>query len=83
MLVLTCAPPLPFPRPLARLRVVAVSATIPNLRDVGDWLGCGAERGVVSFGEEYRPVQLQRVVLGYKDMRSNDFMVRARPIMPR
>lgn len=80
--MLSCFPELRG-APIARLRVVAVSATIPNLRDVGDWLGCGAERGVVSFGEEYRPVQLQRVVLGYKDMRSNDFMVCARPIMPR
>ncbi|KXS15072.1 P-loop containing nucleoside triphosphate hydrolase protein, partial [Gonapodya prolifera JEL478] len=52
------------------LRVVAMSATVPNVEDVAQWLG-GAEVRV--FGEEYRPVQLERFVYGYQSS-SNPFM---------
>ncbi|KAJ3343760.1 Sec63 [Gonapodya sp. JEL0774] len=52
------------------LRVVAMSATVPNVGDVAEWLG-GAEVRV--FGEEFRPVQLERFVYGFADA-SNPFL---------
>ncbi|KAI9496413.1 P-loop containing nucleoside triphosphate hydrolase protein, partial [Zychaea mexicana] len=42
------------------VRYVAVSATVPNLQDIADWLGAIA----ISFSEEFRPVRLERVVYG-------------------
>lgn len=60
------------------VRFVALSATVPNSEDVAVWLGkdslhsnLPAHREV--FGEEFRPVQLQKVVYGYP-VRSNDFV---------
>ena len=42
---------LPLPQnPIARVRFVAVSATIPNIQDIAEWLGVPAE-GVQVFGE--------------------------------
>lgn len=46
------------------MRVVAVSATIPNLNDIGDWLGCNPNHRF-SFGDEYRPVPLDTHIFGY------------------
>ncbi|ORZ39973.1 P-loop containing nucleoside triphosphate hydrolase protein [Catenaria anguillulae PL171] len=46
-----------------RIRYIALSATFPNIEDVGKWLGGGAK--VFTFGDEYRPVRLERLVLGY------------------
>jgi ATP-dependent DNA helicase HFM1/MER3 len=51
-------------------RFIAVSATVPNIEDVAEWLGSGgAERGeekksaeVFRFGEEFRPCKLQKCV---------------------
>lgn len=67
------------------IRIVAVSATIPNSVDIAEWIGrrssgrssslegdsIGGVRPVEAaktfrFGEEYRPVTLQRNVLGFK-----------------
>eukprot|EP00794_Sanderia_malayensis_P006137 gene6137-6843_t len=48
------------------LRIIAVSATIPNVEDIADWLtidDCMAES--YRLGDEYRPVNLRKVVLGY------------------
>ncbi|KAI9244847.1 Sec63 Brl domain-containing protein [Phascolomyces articulosus] len=42
------------------VRYVAVSATVPNLQDIAEWLGGAA----LSFSEDFRPVQLERVVYG-------------------
>ncbi len=60
------------------VRFVALSATVPNSEDVAIWLGkdslypnLPANREV--FGEEFRPVQLQKVVYGYP-AKSNDFI---------
>ena len=39
------------------LRIVAVSATVPNIRDVGEWIGAPASN-ICSFGAEFRPVPL-------------------------
>ncbi|KAI8871561.1 P-loop containing nucleoside triphosphate hydrolase protein, partial [Ramicandelaber brevisporus] len=58
------------------LRVVAVSATVPNIRDIAKWL-CESRNGrngavgrpahVLEFGNEYRAVPLQCHVLAYPD----------------
>ncbi|KAI1772219.1 P-loop containing nucleoside triphosphate hydrolase protein [Hypoxylon cercidicola] len=62
----------------ANVRFVALSATVPNIGDVAMWLG----RDHVSpleparteaFGEEMRPVKLQRYVYGYQGS-PNDFI---------
>ena len=45
-------------------RFIAVSATFPNVEDIALWLG-GYDCVFFKFGEEIRPVQLNRVVLGY------------------
>ncbi|XP_012940325.2 probable ATP-dependent DNA helicase HFM1 [Aplysia californica] len=48
------------------IRFVAVSATMPNYNDITDWLSTPS-RPAVSFNleEKYRPVKLERVVMGY------------------
>lgn len=52
-----------------RVRVVAASATIPNIRDLARWLHVPQE-AVKSFGEEYRPIRLERHVIGYPEHKS-------------
>ena len=47
-----------------RARFIAVSATFPNVEDVALWVG-GYDCVFYKFGEEMRPVQLERVVLGF------------------
>lgn len=54
----------------ARIRFVALSATVPNVEDIAIWLGLGptnqespARQEI--FGEEFRPVKLQKHVYGY------------------
>jgi ATP-dependent DNA helicase HFM1/MER3 len=60
------------------VRFIALSATVPNSEDVATWLGkdsphpdLPAHREV--FGEEFRPVKLQKVVYGYA-VKANDFV---------
>ncbi|XP_077394104.1 putative ATP-dependent DNA helicase HFM1 isoform X2 [Festucalex cinctus] len=48
------------------MRFVAVSATIPNISDIADWLS--NENGPASYlelDESHRPVKLRKVVLGF------------------
>ena len=47
----------------SKVRIIAVSATIPNIQEVGEWLHCPPE-AVCVFGEEYRPVKVHKVVAG-------------------
>ena len=56
-----------------RIRFMAVSATVPNAEDVVEWLaGPKGENGVhYKFGEEKRPVQLRKIVIGYPSNRSD------------
>ena len=63
--------------PLSSVRFVACSATVPNLEDVGRWLGAPSPDGIRHFGEEYRPVRLETKVLGY-DPAKNDWMFERR-----
>lgn len=46
---------------LMNLRVVCLSATLNNINDFGTWLNAS----VFVFNDEYRPVKLDKVVLGY------------------
>ncbi len=51
-------------RRLCDPRVVALSATMPNIRDVADWLDAPDET-TFAFGDEYRPVPLNADVKTY------------------
>lgn len=53
-------------------RVVALSATLPNIGDVGQWLEC-KPGGVHLFDDSFRPVPLSVTVLGYNAMK-NEFL---------
>ena len=57
------------------IRYIALSATIPNVQDICDWLGrtesVPAEKFI--FGDEYRPVTLEKHVLGFPCRERNDF----------
>jgi ATP-dependent DNA helicase HFM1/MER3 len=59
------------------VRFVALSATIPNFHDIAAWLGKNSSEPHLpapneNFGEEFRPVKLQKHVCGYNST-SNDF----------
>ena len=58
--------------PIARVRFVAVSATIPNVHDIAQWLHAPPD-GVLVFGEDIRPVKLVTHVRGYAQT-GNDFL---------
>ncbi|KAI0469109.1 P-loop containing nucleoside triphosphate hydrolase protein [Xylaria cf. heliscus] len=60
------------------IRFVAISATVPNINDVAKWLGRDHQNQLEParfevFGEELRPVKLQRYVYGYEGA-PNDFI---------
>jgi DEAD/DEAH box helicase len=60
------------------VRFVALSATVPNSDDVAMWLGKNSTNPHLPacrevFGEDFRPVQLQKFVYGYP-IRGNDFI---------
>lgn len=59
------------------VRFVALSATVPNSHDIATWLGKNHNAPhipapVEKFGEEFRPVKLQKHVCGYQSA-TNDF----------
>ncbi|KAM8839530.1 putative ATP-dependent DNA helicase HFM1 isoform 1-T1 [Synchiropus picturatus] len=48
------------------MRFVAVSATIPNIADIADWLSNGnGPAAFLNMDESHRPVKLRKVVLGF------------------
>ncbi|KAF3101005.1 Sec63 [Orbilia oligospora] len=62
----------------SRVRFVALSATVPNSKDIATWLGKDCDNPSIPaheerFGEEFRPVKLEKVVYGYQ-ANSNDFV---------
>ncbi len=48
--------------PIAGVRFVAVSATIPNAEDIAVWLGAPLPAGLHVYGEEMRPCRLRTIV---------------------
>ncbi|KAE8148248.1 Sec63 Brl domain-containing protein [Aspergillus avenaceus] len=61
----------------SNVRFIALSATIPNSEDIATWIGKDPTNQHVPahrehFGEEFRPVKLQRFVYGYQS-HGNDF----------
>ncbi|KAK3032096.1 hypothetical protein RJ639_036310 [Escallonia herrerae] len=61
---------------LAGVRYLAVSATIPNIDDLAEWLMVPIQ-GIKRFGEEMRPVKLTTKVFGYTPAK-NDFLFEKR-----
>lgn len=51
-------------RRLCEPRIVALSATMPNIEDVADWLDASPET-TFAFGDDYRPVDLHADVKTY------------------
>ncbi|KAK9806413.1 hypothetical protein WJX73_003409 [Symbiochloris irregularis] len=62
--------------PIARVRFIAISATVPNIQDLGSWLEVPSG-GVMVFGDELRPVKLRTVVKGYAPTKT-DFLFEKR-----
>ncbi|XP_065878318.1 DExH-box ATP-dependent RNA helicase DExH17 isoform X2 [Euphorbia lathyris] len=62
--------------PLSSVRLLAVSATIPNIEDIAEWLDVPVQ-GIKRFGEEMRPVKLTTKVFGYTPAK-NDFLFEKR-----
>ena len=59
-------------RELGTHRLIALSATIPNIPEVAEFLqvdNCGLK----IFGDEYRPVKIERIVLGFQKAK-NEYM---------
>ncbi|KAJ4288737.1 ATP-dependent DNA helicase MER3 [Collariella sp. IMI 366227] len=62
----------------ANVRFIALSATVPNSDDIARWLGRNHTNQQIpahreAFGEEFRPVKLQKFVYGF-DSGANDFI---------
>lgn len=61
----------------SNIRFIALSATVPNSEDIATWLGKDATNQQLPahrehFGEDFRPVRLQKFVYGYHSS-GNDF----------
>ena len=48
-------------------RIVGLSATLPNYKDVGNFLGVNPNTGLFFFGAEYRPVPLTQYYIGIQE----------------
>jgi ATP-dependent DNA helicase HFM1/MER3 len=62
----------------ANVRFVALSATVPNSQDIAVWLGKDHTNDHIpahreTFGEDFRPVKLQKHVYGFDGMK-NEFV---------
>ncbi|TKY63225.1 ATP-dependent DNA helicase MER3-like [Spatholobus suberectus] len=73
--IIACNPKMKS-NPLAQVRFLAVSATIPNVEDLAKWLDV-PDQGIKRFGEEMRPVKLTTKVFGYAPAK-NDFLFEKR-----
>ena len=57
--------------PISNLRIIAISATIPNINDLGEWLEVSPDC-IKNFGDEYRSTPIEKHVFGY-NMPRNEF----------
>ncbi|KAJ8983996.1 hypothetical protein NQ317_008701 [Molorchus minor] len=48
-----------------KIRFIALSATVPNVEDIAEWIGKPPNIKYFKFSEEMRPVKLKKIVLGY------------------
>lgn len=58
------------------IRFIAISATIPNVDDIACWLSSdfSTPATVYKLNESYRPVSLNKIVIGYKcEPKQTDF----------
>jgi activating signal cointegrator complex subunit 3 len=46
------------------IRIVGLSATLPNYKDVASFLRVNPKSGLFFFGPEYRPVPLEQTFIG-------------------
>ncbi|KAL0477357.1 ATP-dependent DNA helicase Hfm1 [Acrasis kona] len=60
-------------RPSSNLRFIALSATIPNIEDIGQWINAPND-AVLVFGDEYRPCKLDVHVVGVRNNSSNPYL---------
>jgi activating signal cointegrator complex subunit 3 len=59
------------------VRIVGLSATLPNYQDVGKFLHVHPRTGLHFFGPEYRPIPLDQTFLGVTEkqrVKRNDMM---------
>lgn len=52
------------------IRLVGLSATLPNFEDVAVFLRVKPEKGLFVFGNHYRPVPLKQTYIGIKDKKA-------------
>lgn len=52
--------------PVRNLRIIAASATIPNVQDIAEWIKAPLDHGIKQFDESARPVKLEYKVLGFR-----------------
>ncbi|KAG5505245.1 hypothetical protein JIQ42_07452 [Leishmania sp. Namibia] len=53
--------------PEQRVRLVGLSATLPNYKDVANFLQADLREGLKVFGPEYRPVPLEQTFIGLQN----------------
>jgi activating signal cointegrator complex subunit 3 len=53
-----------------QVRIVGLSATLPNYKDVATFLRVDKKRGLYYFGPEYRPVPLQQQYIGITETKN-------------
>jgi ATP-dependent DNA helicase HFM1/MER3 len=59
---------------IENFRIIALSATIPNIYEIAEFLNV-KKSGLKIFGEEFRPVKIERIVLGYqRGKNQNEYM---------
>ncbi len=59
------------------VRIVGLSATLPNYQDVGTFLRVNPKSGLFHFGPEFRPIPLDQTFIGVTEkqrMKRNDLM---------
>ena len=54
-----------------RIRLVGLSATLPNVKDVAVFLRVNVSEGLKVFGPEYRPVPLEQTFIGVTESQRN------------